>query len=318
MFRGDVPAVGLRCCSARNRYRQGVVNRDKLDIPPAWSAIDVSAVRGAVLVVGAPDAGKSTFVRYLYGRLVEANRQVAVLDGDPGQSTIGPPTTMTIAMRAGAGDGFPPSGQRWQQFVGAVTPVGNMLRVVVGAGRLAEAARDAGADVILYDTTGLVDAEQGGHYLKLAKIDLLQPSAVIALQRDGALEGLLQALRRRVRLRVIALPPSEAVRERSRAERQAHRARRFERYFNGAGTLTVFWPRVAVLPAPRFDRDRLVALEDECGFVRALGVVEEVDSEACSVTLRTPLASPDAIDAIRIGEVGVNPDTFRDRPMGKL
>jgi polynucleotide 5'-hydroxyl-kinase GRC3/NOL9 len=70
-----------------------------LDIPPAWDKIDLREARGTLMVIGATDTGKSTFAQYLYRRLcADPGRRVAYLDGDPGQSRLGPPTTMTLAL----------------------------------------------------------------------------------------------------------------------------------------------------------------------------------------------------------------------------
>jgi hypothetical protein len=70
-----------------------------LDIPPAWDKIVLREAHGLLMVIGATDTGKSTFAQYLYRRLgAEPGRRVAYLDGDPGQSRLGPPTTMTLAL----------------------------------------------------------------------------------------------------------------------------------------------------------------------------------------------------------------------------
>jgi len=47
-------------------------------------------------------------------------------------------------------------------FVGSITPQGHMLPVLVGAARLAKAAVEYGAEVVVYDTSGLVDVSRGG------------------------------------------------------------------------------------------------------------------------------------------------------------
>jgi hypothetical protein len=83
-----------------------------LNIPPAWNTIELGEARGTLMVIGATDTGKSTFARYLYRRLgAEPGRQVAYLDGDPGQSTLGPPTTRHFALGTSGEVSFPPEGQ---------------------------------------------------------------------------------------------------------------------------------------------------------------------------------------------------------------
>jgi polynucleotide 5'-hydroxyl-kinase GRC3/NOL9 len=140
----------------------------RIDIPPAWERITLPALGGTLLIVGAPDTGKSTFARYLYRRLCARHERVAFVDGDIGQATLGPPTTMTLALGEPDDDGFPPAGPRFRTFVGDVSPRGHMLPTLVGAHRLVQQARQAGATAIVFDTTGLVDPAQGGGELKRA------------------------------------------------------------------------------------------------------------------------------------------------------
>jgi polynucleotide 5'-hydroxyl-kinase GRC3/NOL9 len=282
-------------------------------ILPAWEELGLKRLSGILMVVGASDVGKSTFARYLFRRLCKSSAGVAYLDGDPGQSILGPPTTMTVALARDGDETFPPSGPIWRGFVGSVSPAGHMLPVLTVAARLIQEARKAGAQVIIYDTTGLVDPSRGGIALKLAKIDLLRPSALVTIQRERELEPLLAPLRRSRRVRVEEFLPSPAARCRERDERQANRAKGFAGYFNNASSLLLNWPQFAVFPAPRFHLHRLVSLEDEDGHALALGIVREIDRLSRRVRLQTPLTSLSGVDAIRLGDLVVDPDTFRDQ-----
>jgi polynucleotide 5'-hydroxyl-kinase GRC3/NOL9 len=288
-----------------------------MDIPRAWEQLAFESLQGVLLVIGAPDVGKSTFARYLYQRLCGYLSCTAYLDGDPGQSTLGPPTTLTLAVNAQAQDVFPPGGMRRRRFVGAVSPRGHMLPMLVGASRLAQAARHAGAQAIVYDTSGFVAPSQGGLALKLAKIDLLGPTTVFAIQQAHELEMLLVPLRRSRRARVVDLHPSPQAQRRDVLTRRAHRARQFGRYFATGHALVVDWAQMAVLPAPQFEPGQLVALEDGQGFVLALGVVVDQDVRARRVTLHTPLASVDSVDALCLGDVTVDLETFSDRRLDR-
>jgi len=292
---------------------------EQIDIPRAWDQLRVERLCGTLLVIGAPDVGKTTFAQYVYRRLCAGLGGVAYLDGDPGQSILGPPTTITVAVAIHGEDSFPPRGQMWRRFVGAVSPRGHMLPLLVGASQLVRAAWDAGAETIVYDTTGLVDPVRGGLALKLAMVDLLRPTTVFAIQRSQELESLLIPLRRSRRVRVIDLNPAPVSRRRDVPTRQAHRARQFAAYFAAAGDvgarhlLTADWGRLAVFPTSRFFLDRLVALEDASGFVLGLGIVLQSDIRARQVTLYTPLASLVGVNALRLGDVVVDPRTFRDQ-----
>jgi len=286
-----------------------------MDIPPAWQQIDL-ALHGVLMVIGAPDTGKSTFAQYLYRRLCAESSRVAFLDGDPGQSTLGPPAMMTMAMSRDGDDSFPPRGKTWWRFVGAVSPTRHMLPVLVNAARLAQIAQDAdaGADTIVYDTSGLVNPAQGGHHLKLAQVDLLRPTVVFAIQREQELGPILAPLRNS-RVRVMELRPSKAVQARDIPTRQAHRASQFAHYFANARQVTASWNHLVVSPAPRFAFNQLVALEDAEGFTLGLGIVTLSDAAARQVRLLTPLASLGGVQALRLGDVMVDTKTFRDQPL---
>jgi polynucleotide 5'-kinase involved in rRNA processing len=125
-------------------------------------------------------------------------------------------------------------------------------------------------------------------------------------------------LRRSRRVRVVELPPSPAARCRERNERQATRAERFAGYFNNASNLLVSWPQLAVFPAPRFHLRQLVSLEDENGHALALGIIVEIDRISRRVRVQTPLPSLSGVDAMRLGDLVVNPETFRDQRLSPV
>ena len=285
------------------------------EIPSPWEELQLSELSGTMMIVGQSDVGKSTFARYLLKQLCKIYPRVAYLDGDPGQSTLGPPATMTLAMAENGDDTFPPKGRRWRKFVGSVSPVGNMLAVLTGAARLLEVAREAQPQAVIYDTTGLVEAARGGIHLKLAKIDLLRPAVLFALQRERELHNLLLPLRRRSHILVLEFPPSSAAQRRDLSVRKAHRAAQFSQYFASGSQLRVNWSEFAVLPAPQFIPHRLVALEDGDGFTLGLGIVAGIDRFYRQVLLHTPVDTLKGLDVIRLGDLLVDPLTFEDRPL---
>ena len=279
-----------------------------LSSPPAWRRLDLASLQGTLVILGDTDSGKTTFARYLFLELCHLGRRVAYLDGDVGQSTLGLPATMTAALSGqGATPAFPPAGPRTVFFVGAVSPRGHMLPVVVGAHKLQTWARSRGAEVILMDTSGMIDPAVGGGALKQWKIELLQPTTLFALARGAELEHILWPLRRRQDLRLRELAVAREVRWKSREKRIAHREEKFRRYFADAGLLSVPLSRLPVVGLGGTTRGRLLAFQDEAGFVVDLGVVERIDPAQRTLSVRTPLSSLDGVGSLRMGDLRLDP-----------
>jgi polynucleotide 5'-hydroxyl-kinase GRC3/NOL9 len=291
-----------------------------LDVPASWRQIEPEALHGNLLVIGAPDVGKSTFARYLYHRLLFAGVQAAYIDGDPGQNQLGPPSTMTLVIPKAPVVPPPeqtdfPQGKMCLSFIGSTSPVGHMLPMMTGAALLERTARQAGVHSLVFDSDGLVEPAAGGLALKLALIDLLRPTVVFAIQREGELETLLTPLRRTRRTKLVELSPSLAVQSRSRSARQEHRAAQFAAYFKSARPLILNWSTIAILPYPRFSLHRLAALEDSGGFTLALGIVQGIDRQARQVTILAPLSSAQDVDTLRLGDLSLDAGTFRDQQL---
>jgi len=285
---------------------QSILN-SHLHIPPAWEQLDLAALKGTVMILGATDSGKSTLARYLFRRLCEHHQRVAFLDCDIGQSILGLPTTMNLGLTTTGKADFPPRDHTAAFFVGATSPRGHMLPVVIGAHKLQERALALGAEVIVVDTTGLVGREAGGGALKQWKIELLEPTAVIGLARGRELNHILRPLQHDRRLRVYQLPVSPRVNARERETRFAYRQERFRAYFARAVTqvvslagLAVYNPRAAAL-------GRLVAFQDTEGFLLDLGITEWHDSGGQTLTVKTPLEDVSRVASIRFGTTRLDP-----------
>ena len=273
-----------------------------LVVPFQWTHLDVSSLRGTIMVIGASDTGKSTLARYLFQELCRAGLRVAYLDGDVGQSTFGLPATMTAALSSRAGDErFSPRGPRAAYFVGSTTPRGHMLPVVVGAYRLQQKALALGAQVVVVDTTGLVDPADGGRALKQWKIELLAPSTLIGLQRGQELQSILWPLRREVRLQVIEWRVSPHVVERPREARIARRRGQLADYFRQARQRVVSLRQTAIYDLDRLAPGVLLAFQDAEGFTVGLGVVEESNRLEKTVIVRTPLPGLEGVTSLRFG-----------------
>lgn len=283
-----------------------------ISFPREWERINPESLEGTIMVIGESDSGKTTFARYLFLQLCRCHNSVAFLDCDVGQSTLGLPTTMNLALSSGERSVFPPKGETLSYFVGSTSPRGHMLPTVIGAHKLQKKAQELGAEAIVVDTSGLVSRAAGGGALKQWKIELLKPSVLVGLERGAELEHILWPWRWDKRVRVYDLPVSEHVIEKTRTERITHREKRFLSYFQKAHALRVAFREVVVFGIEMMAGGRLLAFQDDQGFAMALGVARAYDRNGQELAVSTPLPSPEGVSSIRFGSLKLDPATGQE------
>lgn len=193
----------------------------------------VCADPGPCLLWGAPDTGKTTLAAFLASFCHDRDVPAAVVDADVGQSDIGPPGTVAMALVDRIAASTQQLPMRSGYFVGSISPAGSEMILAMGTHLMVREARGAGAEMIIVDTTGAI-TEPGGRRLKYLKFELLRPKYVLVLQRRDEMRHMLGTVRGRRGTRVIELPVLPGVRRRSRSERRHLRQQRFSRHFSGA------------------------------------------------------------------------------------
>jgi polynucleotide 5'-hydroxyl-kinase GRC3/NOL9 len=270
---------------------------------------------GVVMLIGGLDSGKSTLAKTIAGAGLLEGRTVGYVDSDLGQKTVGPPAAVTMRMLRTGLDLEPASLSKpdGASFVGSTSPQGQLLPLVVGTARLLNRALDDGAELVVVDTSGLVSGVYG-QILKYHKVEMLQPDAVIGLQRGAELEPILGIIQRFFSCDVVALPVHPDIQPTSVDERAERREAAFREYFGG--TLqrwrikpTVFMPALpAMFEQSQLDR-LLVGLSDGKGEYIGLGYLE-YSAEEDVLRLLSPVA--EAPKALKLGSVRVEED-FRTR-----
>jgi polynucleotide 5'-kinase involved in rRNA processing len=267
----------------------------------AWNQILDQARGRTVMVIGGPGTGKSMLARSLAAKLADQAGPLALLSADMGQQHVGVPTCLGLAL-----------GEPWEQpaalwFIGDISPRGSLLPTVIGTAKLTQRARAEGAQTVVIDTTGLVEAPVGG-VLKYHKALAAGAACVVAIQRDRELEpilGLLGGICPQVHR--LAVPPG--AKDRSAAERKAFRQQRYEAHFHD-GRVVPF-PTASLIPpdwAVRPDESRqypppgtVVGLLDQEGFCLGLGILEEVQPEWLAVY--TPWKRVKAVVRVQAGKI---------------
>jgi len=279
-------------------------------VPGEWEAVFCTLRdrgSGTVYVVGAADRGKTTFCRWLTAQLA-STVMTGFLDCDIGQSTLGPPATVGLALYRGSLD-VPLS--TYLRFVGAVTPSGHMVQELVGALRLKERAREEGAPFLVVDSPGWV-VEPAAQEFHVRMIDLLQPDLVVGFERGPELEGILVNFRRHPRVRIIEYAAPPQVVERKRDWRRLYRFQRFSEYFANAVPQARFLSGLGVhgrMPESFRDeswRDLLIALCDAEMMVVVLGLVDRLDLVSGTLTFRAPPHDAHRVATVHVGSLQVD------------
>jgi polynucleotide 5'-hydroxyl-kinase GRC3/NOL9 len=212
------------------------------DISTTWvSALEsiVAAARPTVVcVIGGVDAGKTMLCAYLANALTERGVRTAIVDADVGQSDIGPPSTIGWGLIDRPMSHLSEVHCSGCYFVGSTAPVGLLLPTVIGAKKMTDAALNAGAEVVIVDTTGLVHGSLGRE-LKSRKIEMLMPSFVLALQRQSELEAILRGWENSACVKVLRLNVSPQVSSKSQNQRQSTREEKFRQHFASAQSRTI-------------------------------------------------------------------------------
>jgi polynucleotide 5'-kinase involved in rRNA processing len=164
-----------------------------------------------------------------------------------------------------------------------------------------------------------------GFQLKLNKIELLEPRHIVALQREGELEGVLSVLADRPGLTVHRLAVSYQVRTRSAAERYRYRTSRFAAYFTSAARvqletrkLSILAPSAGpsklageslppVIPLGSFPSQSivecLVGLNNASNETLALGLIERVTRHGQKMDILTPLRNYTRVRIVQMGNI---------------
>lgn len=263
---------------------------------------------GIIMLIGAPDTGKTTLARQLLAAGVDSGRTAAYIDADVGQTMVGPPTCVGLKWVRSREDLDDMSQADDLRFVGSVSPERLVLQEVLATATLVEVAR-AEADLIIIDTTGAVSGVTG-QTLKYHKMELCRPDVVVALQRGSEMEPMVGLLRRFFSAEVELTSVHPDVIPVSPEERRTHRTNWF------AETLapplnpwrvrpTVFAPALPTgLDLSRL-HGMLVGVHDGTGRCLGLGVLEHDDD-----TLRVLTNVAEGMKGLRLGSLTIDLDTF--------
>jgi len=280
-----------------------------VDIPDAWTALLPALCAGPphVMVVGAVDAGKSTFCRWL-AEAVAADHDTWLIDADVGQSQLGPPASIGCrragSSRVSADHAF---------FVGDVSPASCPAACLGAFARAVLSVQHAGAQRMVVDTTGWVSGPDAAA-LKLAKAGILGAAHIVLVERERELQAFRRAWRGLPEFPVHVLAPVAAVARRPMDGRRAFREAAFRRALEGAmeceldlGEVAISGARELEAPLPALPPGLLLGLSDERGRLLAIGILLHMAPASGKMTC---LCRPEGARAaeVRVGRLFLNPD----------
>ena len=169
---------------------------DGSTIPESWwkaiNQIEAENVP-SVMVFGASDCGKNTFCIALANKLAKGNVKIAIIDGDVGQSDIGPPAAVSFSIvRKPIFDLFDLK-PRSAVFVGRTSPSGVSSRVLAALASLNDEVKGEAVSHLIVNTDGWVSDESAVDF-KVRMVDIISPQVVVGIQRDAELEPILSTL----------------------------------------------------------------------------------------------------------------------------
>ncbi len=145
------------------------------------------------MVLGTVDSGKSSFCTLLVNRALAEKKKVAVLDGDLGQSDIGPPSTVAYAFVARPITDLFSLHAKNAFFIGE-TSASNVEDKVIGAlASLKKEILASNPEFVVINTDGWVEGEGALDY-KVRLVGELRPDIVFCVQQKDELSPVIAGI----------------------------------------------------------------------------------------------------------------------------
>jgi polynucleotide 5'-hydroxyl-kinase GRC3/NOL9 len=208
---------------------------DENTIPQSWIE-SFEMLRGfqkkpvVAMVLGKVDSGKTSFCTYLVNMLISEKQKVAILDGDLGQTDIGPPCTVAYALvTKPVTDLFKLKAEN-ALFAGVTSPSEAVNEMIRGIASMKAEILGKAADFVVVNTDGWVEGEEAVKY-KLRLAEELNPDVVFCIQQKDELTPLLKTLEK---FRKTTIESPLNAKQRSREKRRNLRELGYIKYLTDA------------------------------------------------------------------------------------
>ena len=219
-------------------------------IPASWENASMEIISYGkpvtVLVMGGVDSGKTSFCTYLANKALKRRRKIAIIDGDLGQSDIGPPSTIGFSLvTTPIKDLFEMEAEN-AYFVGLTSPSRAVNKVIEGLNTLKGRVLETGINFLIINTDGWIEGEDAVRY-KVRLTERVAPDIVVGIQQGNELAPILTALKGMKTL-IIDSPP--VIHKRNRGKRKVLRELSYKKYLKEARVQSFPLNRVRVEGAP--------------------------------------------------------------------
>ncbi|ADN50676.1 Clp1/GlmU family protein [Vulcanisaeta distributa] len=224
------------------------------EVIDAWdNALSTIQLRNSIIaVLGAMDVGKTTVTTILVNKGVKEGLKVGVIDGDPGQNDVGPPTTVSASVAT--------------NFITHLTQLRNLRSIFVKTTSIEyvwdyvlnaisklvnELKYNYNVDTIVINTDGWV-SEPDAVKFKLEMIRRANISHAIVIRRGDEVNELLKELTNAIKNTII-LPSPPNARIRDRDDRKIRREMGYSKYLMPSRELSISLREKPIVNLPLFN-----------------------------------------------------------------
>jgi polynucleotide 5'-hydroxyl-kinase GRC3/NOL9 len=194
------------------------------------------------IVLGRVDSGKTSFCTYLINSALREKRKVAVLDGDLGQSDIGPPSTIAYTFVTKPTTDLFNLQAKNAYFIGDTSPSRVTGKVIEGLTSLKKEILANNPQFLVINTDGWIEGESAVDY-KVQLVERLNPNLIFCLQQKDELIPIINALDK---FEKIVVESPQAIRQRDLERRRSLRELGYIKYLRNAKvqSLSLSWLKI--------------------------------------------------------------------------
>lgn len=267
-------------------------------IPDSWNKpldaiLNVQKKPVVVLLLGKIDSGKSSYCTYLVHKLLNGKCRVAVLDGDLGQSDIGPSGTVGYAMASKPVADLNDLKLKNAFFVGVTSPIMAIVKTIEGLAAMKAEILQRPVDFVVVNTDGWVTGDIAVSY-KTQLVEELKPDVIVGLQVEDELRSLVAYLDN---TSVILVETSSSLSQRSAERRKSLREMTYARYMKNAKlrcypiSQVTIEPREALPKNQEPEKGLLVGLYGSESKFLGIGVLREINKVRRALKVQTAVSA---------------------------